>query len=418
MSDPVDRRTFLGKTARWSGVLATLSLPGVLAACSDDSSDTTAAPAETAAAETEAMAAETTAAIAAETTAAAAATETTAAAASYGKVAVQLSWFKNIEFAGDYIAESEGYFKEQGFEGSDLIAGGPDVDTLALILSDKALITYTGSEIIAGAIRDNSAPLKIIGANFQKNPFCILSLAEKTPIKTGADMIGKTIGVQAANEPVWQALLKILNTTEGDGPDQIKKVPAGFDPAPLLSGEVDGFFSFASNEPYVILENTKKQGKPLTPVILLLDTLGFKLYQQLYAVTEKALAERKPELVAAMTAITKGWQKAIADPELAKKLTLEVYGKELNLEPESQLGEHYEQCRFIEGGSDVATKGIFYMSEADLAENAKTLGLLGLDFDMAKYYTNEIMDEVYKNGISLAEGYAPGMSKAFPAGLS
>ena len=82
MSDPVDRRTFLGKTARWSGVLATLSLPGVLAACSDDSSDTTAAPAETAAAETEAMAAETTAAMAAETTAAAAATETTAAAAS------------------------------------------------------------------------------------------------------------------------------------------------------------------------------------------------------------------------------------------------------------------------------------------------------------------------------------------------
>lgn len=416
MSDPVDRRTFLGKTARWSGVLATLSLPGVLAACSSDSSDTTVAPAETAAAETAAMAAETTAAAAAaETTAAG---ETTAAAASYGKVAVQLSWFKNIEFAGDYIAESEGYFKEQGFAGSDLIAGGPDVDTLALILSDKALVTYTGSEIVAGAIRDNSAPLKIIGANFQDNPFCILSLAEKKPIKTGADMIGKTIGVQAANEPVWQALLKILKTTEGDGPDQIKKVPAGFDPAPLLSGEVDGFFSFASNEPYVIFENTKKAGKPLTPVILLLDTLGFKLYQQLYAVTEKALTERKPEIVAAMTAITKGWQKAIADPELAKKLTLEVYGKELNLEPESQLGEHYEQCRFIEGGTDLATKGIFYMSEADLAENAKTLGLLGLDYDMSKYYTNEIMDEVYKNGISLVEGYTPGMSKAFPAGLS
>lgn len=407
MSAPIDRRTFLGRSARLGGVLATLSLPGLLAACGSDddsSSDTTAAPETTAAAvETAAPATETTVA---------------AAAATYGKVSVQLSWFKNIEFAGDYIAESEGYFTEQGFSGSELIAGGPDVDTLALILSDKALITYTGSEIIAGAIRDNDAPLRIIGANFQDNPFCILSLEEKTPIRNGKDMIGKTIGVQAANEAVWQALLKILGVTEGDGPDQIKKVPAGFDPAPLLSGEVDGFFSFASNEPYVIAEKSKKDGKPLTPVILLLDTLGFKLYQQLYAVTEKALAERRAEIVAAMTAITKGWQKAIADPELAKKLTLEVYGKELNLLPESQLPEHYEQCRFIEGGSDVATKGIFYMSEADLAENAKTLEVLGLTLDMAKYYTNEIMDEVYKNGVALADGYTPGMSKGFPKGLT
>ncbi len=407
MSAPIDRRTFLGRSARFGGVLATLSLPGLLAACGSDgdsAADTTAAPApET----TVAAAVETTAAAAPETTAA-------AAAASYGKVTVQLSWFKNIEFAGDYIAESEGYFTEQGFEGSELIAGGPDVDTLALILSDKALLTYTGSEIVAGAIRDNDAPLRIIGANFQDNPFCILSLEEKTPIRSGQDMIGKTIGVQAANEPVWQALLKILNVTEGDGPDQIKKVPAGFDPAPLLSGEVDGFFSFASNEPYVIAEKTKKDGAPLTPVILLLDTLGFKLYQQLYAVTEKAFTERRAEIVAAMTAIAKGWQKAIADPELAKKLTLEVYGKDLNLLPESQLPEHYEQSRFIEGGTDVETKGLFYMSEADLADNAKTLEVLGLTFDMSKYYTNEIMDEVYKNGIVLAEGYTPGMSKNFP----
>jgi ABC-type nitrate/sulfonate/bicarbonate transport system substrate-binding protein len=403
VSQPFDRRTFLGRSARFGGALAALSLPGVLAACGSDD---------------EAADSSATTAAGAATTAAGAATTGAAAAEKYGKVGVQLSWFKNIEFAGDYIAESEGYFTEQGFEGSELIAGGPDVDTLALILSDKALLTYTGSEIVAGAIRDNDAPLKIIGANFQKNPFCILSLQEKTPIKTGKDMIGKTIGVQAANEPVWQALLKILGTTEGDGPDQIKKVPAGFDPAPLLSGEVDGFFSFASNEPYVIAAKTKKDGAPLTPVILLLDTLGFKLYQQLYAVTEKAFNERKPEIVAAMKAISKGWQKAIADPELSKKLTLEVYGKELNLDPESLLGEHYEQCRFLEGGAELKTKGLFYMAAADLAENKKTLGLLGLDYDISKYYTNEILDEVYKDGIVLADGYTPGMSSAFPKGLT
>ena len=42
----------------------------------------------------------------------------------YGTVAVQLSWLKNIEFAGEYFADSKGYYKDAGFGSVNLIAGG------------------------------------------------------------------------------------------------------------------------------------------------------------------------------------------------------------------------------------------------------------------------------------------------------
>ena len=369
--------------------------PAFLAACGSDEDE-----AET----TDAAPADTTAATTGDT--AAPASDAEAAPASFGDLSIQLSWFKNAEFAGDYIAEQEGYFTEAGFASSDLVVGGPDVDTLALILSDKALITYTGSEVVAGAILNNDAPIKIIGCNYQENPFCILSLAGKAPIRSAEDMKGKTIGVQAANDAVWQALLEITGIEEGTGPDQVNRVPAGFDPSPLDTGEMDGFFSFATNEPWV------QYARGEEPVVLLLADLGFELYQQLYVVTQDAFENRKDEIVAAMTAITKGWQHAVSDIDLGIKYTLEIYGKDLDLIPESQENESKQQAKFIEAGSEMATKGIFYMSEEDIAANLATLELLGLAIDPS-YYTNEIMDEVYADGIILYEGYEPGVSESY-----
>jgi len=46
------------------------------------------------------------------------------AATPNGTVAVQLSWIKNVEFAGEYMADTKGYYAARGFEKVDLPAGG------------------------------------------------------------------------------------------------------------------------------------------------------------------------------------------------------------------------------------------------------------------------------------------------------
>lgn len=308
----------------------------------------------------------------------------------FGEISVQLSWIKNIEFAGAYVADSEGYYEDEGFSKVTLIDGPGDA--IAPLVQGNVLVSYGGSETVANAVLNDDAPLKVIGANFQKNPFCILYLAED-PLETPEAMKGKTIGVQTANEQIWQALLRANNLEEGDGPDKVKKVPVDFEPTPLENGEVDGFFSFITNEPNIL------RTKGLDVGTLNLQDIGITLYQQIYTVTEESFETRKDELVAYMRAESKGWQQAIADHDLAIRLTLETYGKDLDLNPESQQLEIESQTE-LQQSDATAANGLFYMGEEDLAANIRVLGELGLDVDESMY-SNEILDEVYADGIEL-----------------
>lgn len=308
----------------------------------------------------------------------------------FGEISVQLSWIKNIEFAGAYVADSEGYYEDEGFSKVTLIDGPGDA--IAPLVQGNVLVSYGGSETVANAVLNDDAPLKVIGANFQKNPFCILYLAED-PLETPEAMKGKTIGVQTANEQIWQALLRANDLEEGDGPDKVKKVPVDFEPTPLENGEVDGFFSFITNEPNIL------RVKGLDVGTLNLQDTGITLYQQVYTVTEESFETRKDELVAYMRAESKGWQQAIADHDLAIRLTLETYGKDLELNPESQQLEIESQTE-LQQSDTTAEKGLFYMGDEDLEANIRVLGELGLDVDES-LYSNEILDEAYADGIEL-----------------
>jgi ABC-type nitrate/sulfonate/bicarbonate transport system substrate-binding protein len=308
----------------------------------------------------------------------------------FGELSVQLSWIKNIEFAGLYVADNKGYFTDEGFSSLNMIPGPGDA--IAPLVAGDVLYSFGGSETVANAVLNNDAPLKIIGANFQKNPFCILFLADD-PIPDPAALKGKTIGVQQANEQIWQALLRANGLEEGDGPDQVKKVPVDFEPTPLENGEVQGFFSFITNEPNIL------RVKGLDVGTLNLSDVGITLYQQLYTVTEESLETNRDQLVAALRAESKGWQHAIADNQLAIDLTLEDYGADLDLDSESQQLEIESQIE-LQRSDATASNGLFYMGEADLENNLRVLNDLGLPVS-ADLYTNEILDEVYADGITL-----------------
>jgi len=308
----------------------------------------------------------------------------------FGELGIQLSWIKNIEFAGLYVADSEGYYADAGFSSVKMIDGPGDA--IAPLVAGNVLFSFGGSETVANAVLNNDAPLKIIGANFQKNPFCILYMADD-PIPDPDALRGKTIGVQQANEQIWQALLRTNGLEEGDGADQVRKVPVDFEPTPLENGEVQGFFSFITNEPNIL------RTKGLDVGTLNLSDTGITLYQQLYTVTEESLETRRDELVAAMRAESMGWQHAIADQDLAIRLTLEEYGADLGLNPESQALELTDQIG-LQTSEATAANGLFYMSDGDLESNLRVLSDLGLPVT-EDLYTNEILDEIYADGFEL-----------------
>lgn len=122
-----------------------------------------------------------------------AASDTEAEAASYGEVSIQYSWIKNEEFAGEFYAYENGYYDEAGFDNVVGIAG-PDTG-VAKLLSGTVQFALSDAASVGAAVAEQDAPLKIIGATFQKNPFTILSLADGGNIATPEDLIGKRIGV-------------------------------------------------------------------------------------------------------------------------------------------------------------------------------------------------------------------------------
>ncbi len=225
-----------------------------------------------------------------------------AATPDYGKLTFQLSWIKNVEFAGSYIADTKGYYKKQGFSSVELLSGGPTVQQDAVVQSGKAFACISAPDITSSAI-NNGADLKIIGAQYQKNPFAVMSL-KKSPIKTPDDMIGKKIGVQATNEAVWAAFLKANDID----PSKIDKVPVQFDPTPLAKGEVDGWFSFFTNEPNTL----KLQGVPNT--YFLLADYKYPLVSETYAVKSDTLKSDRDKVKAFLVAEIMGWHGQPQEP--------------------------------------------------------------------------------------------------------
>ena len=367
-SSPFDRRRFLTRAMQ----LGTLAVAGgSLAACGSSSSS---AAAKSSAAATDA----------ASTAASAAAT-----AAALGTLKYQLAWIKNVEFAGTYIADTKGYFKQAGFSAVNLISGGPSATPAeTVVVTKKALVGTSSVDATAAAIL-KGAPLKVIGAQYQKNPFAIMSLASK-PIKTPQDMIGKSIGVQADNDNVYAAFLKANNLD----PSKITKVPVQFDPLPLAQGKVDGWFSFITNEPI----DLKEKGYATTT--FLLADYNYPLIGNAYMAREDSLTSERAALKGFLKAEIMGWKDALADPGMGASLTTETYGKGLGLATAEQTLEAIAENALITS-SDTATSGIFTVSPALQAASVKTLAIGGSDITTAQLFDMSLLEEVYKENPTL-----------------
>ena len=124
--------------------------------------------------------------------------ETETEQGSLGDINIQFSWIKNVEFAGEYFADTNGYYEEAGFNSVNFTAG--PTATAAVVLSGEALVGISDAIAVTPVILEEEAPLKIIGATYQKSPFTILSLKDGANIETPQDLIGKRIGVQAGGK--------------------------------------------------------------------------------------------------------------------------------------------------------------------------------------------------------------------------
>ncbi|MBC3760268.1 ABC transporter substrate-binding protein [Quadrisphaera oryzae] len=313
--------------------------------------------------------------------------------ADHGDLAIQLSWIKNIEFAGEFFADSKGYYKDAGFSSVNLIAGGSaGTSAEAAVTSGKALVGLSSPTLTAPAINEG-APLKIIGTTFQKNAFCIVSL-DSNPIPDPAAMKGKKIGVQSGgNEQIFSGLLK----ANGIDPSSLTIVPVQYDPTVVTTGEVDGFMAYLTNEPILL------QGKRFKTVQFAFADHGLPLVTETFTVAQQTIEEDRDKLKAFLKAEVLGWTDALNNPDEGAKLAVDQYGKELKLNLEEQLKEINAQATLIVT-DDTVKNGLFTMTDELIATNIESLATAGTTITAEKLFDLSLLEEVYSEDPSLVTG--------------
>jgi ABC-type nitrate/sulfonate/bicarbonate transport system substrate-binding protein len=317
------------------------------------------------------------------------------ASASHGEISVQYSWIKNEEFAGEFYAYENGYYEEAGF--SEVIGiSGPDTG-VAKLLSGSVQVALSDAASIGAAIAEQEAPLKIIGATFQKNPFTVLSLADGGNISTPEDLIGKTIGVQDSNASVFAALLNANDIS----PDEVTVVPVDFDPTPLINGEVDGFMAYLTNEALTV----ELAGNEITNLSYAEN--GVPYVAETFSVTDQYLAENAELLKDFLVAEIKGWTHVFTESADDTVALVEKYYNAAAEESEEGLEAVFgsldpvkteaglEAEKLLISTEETEANGLFTISDELKQQTVDSLAAAGWDVSVDELFDTTIIDEIY-----------------------
>lgn len=257
---------------------------------------------------------------------------------------VQLGWIANVEYGDHWIALERGLFGAAGLDVA-VEPGGPNApDPLTMVSAGSADIGYTSWLPFLDAVAQGN-DFVLIAARFQTSPLGILSLAA-SPILTAADIPGKRILVQGpAEETAIQAALA-LSGVEGEW----ERVPAGFSPEPLVAGDGDGYTAFATNQTITLEQMGLVRDRDF--FFRTFDELGFPGYAGLAFVSRPLLDANRPALVAYLAALMRAWDLGMADPTLAPRLAVEVYGRDYGLDLAQQTRQNELQMDFVRPGGD------------------------------------------------------------------
>lgn len=313
------------------------------------------------------------------------------------ELSLQLSWIKNYEFVGEYVAAEKGYYTQAGFSSVNLLAGGTSTTAESIVLSGKATIGLSSTPITAAAITSSEAPLKIIGATYQKNPFAIASLADKKPIRTVQDLVGKRIGVQAGgNQTLFEALLK----ANGIDKSQVEIVGVQYDQTPLKNGSVDGFMTY-------IINDFKLRLQGYDPVILAFADSGLPFVAETFTVLQDTITNNRAALKNFLVAEIKGWTDAIKDPVTAVKYTVDKYGADQKLDYNDQYGSAIEIAEKLIVTDDTNANGLFTLTDKVIADDLKSLAAMGYQLDAKQLYDLSLLTEVYQEHPELKAPITP-----------
>ena len=158
-------------------------------------------------------------------------------------VSIQLYWRHQFEFAGYYAAIKQGYYQKAGLD-LQLKDWQPNMNINDEVLSGRVNFGIGYSQIAVDATK--GLPLSLVMTSFQYSPVVLVS---HKPIIQLSDLSNNIV----MRQDILQ-VLSLLKLARTDGATNIKEVPSSWDLSDFISGKVDVFSAYSTNEPFVLNE--------------------------------------------------------------------------------------------------------------------------------------------------------------------
>jgi NitT/TauT family transport system substrate-binding protein len=233
---------------------------------------------------------------------------------------LQLKWVTQAQFAGYYVAQAKGFYKDAGLDVT-IKPGGPDINPSQVIAGGGAdvVVDWMPSALAA---REKGVPLVNIAQVFDKSGL-ELTCRQDSGVRTPADFKGKTLGVWfAGNEYPFLAWMSKLGLPTTGGPRGVTVLKQGFNVDPLLQKQAACISTMTYNEYWQLIEAGMKPDQ--LRVFKYEDEGVATLEDGLYA-TEAKLRDPKTmdRLARFVRASMQGWHYAAGHQAEAVRIVLD-----------------------------------------------------------------------------------------------
>ncbi|MBR2045165.1 MAG: ABC transporter substrate-binding protein [Agathobacter sp.] len=283
------------------------------------------------------------------------------------KITFVLDWTPNTNHTGLYVAQELGYFEEAGLEVE--IVQPPEDGAEVLVASGKAQFGVSFQDSMAPAFAgDNPLPITAVAAVIQHNTSGIISRAGE-----GMDT---PKGMEGHNYATWNgsielATLKAVVEADGGDFDKVELIPSKVtdEVSALKTNSVDSiwiFYAWAGVKTELEeLDTDYFAFADIDPV--------FDYYTPVIISGNKFLDENPDTAKAFMSALSKGYQYAIENPEEAADILCKAapeLDKELVVASQKYLTEQYQADAEFWGQIDANRWNNFYkwVNDNDLVE--------------------------------------------------
>ena len=273
-------------------------------------------------------------------------------AAAADVVSVRLKWVAQAQFAGVYVAQAKGFYKDAGLDMA-INPGGPNVNVEPLVASGADTFGIaSGTEGVLYA-REKKLPLVAIAMSQQMTPFAYVTYSN-SGINSVKDFKGKTVATWFVGP---QYTLFSVLAHEGLKQTDMKIVAQPFSMQPFIDKQYDVATVTLYNE----LNTLKEQG--ITDLKLFLPDDAGVTTQQDAIVTSEAMIKNKPaEVQGFLDATLKGWKYAFEHKPEAVDIVMAA-GSGLDRKHQELMLDEIERLMVAKAGK---TEGLGAMDMASI----------------------------------------------------